>query len=158
MDKFAEQRKEMIELVNAYGITDKAVLEAMSAIPRHLFVPKESLEEAYGDFALSIPEQQTISQPYTVAIMLQALELKKRDKVLEVIKYFEENSGDMEMICNSEGFIERWKNTNGTEILENAKKDLVLAKKRIALVTKAKNEAKKKYIAGAKKYKLETYV
>jgi len=81
-----------------------------------------------------------------------------RDKVLEVIKYFEENSGDMEMICNSEGFIERWKNTNGTEILENAKKDLVLAKKRIALVTKAKNEAKKKYIAGAKKYKLETYV
>jgi len=81
-----------------------------------------------------------------------------RDKVLEVIKYFEENSGDMEMICNSEGFIERWKNTNGTEILENAKKDLALAKKRIALVTKAKNEAKKKYIAGAKKYKLETYV
>jgi len=81
-----------------------------------------------------------------------------RDKILEVIKYFTENSGDMEMICNSEGFVERWKNTNGTEILENAKKDLALAKKRIALVTKAKNEAKKKYIAGAKKYKLKTYV
>lgn len=81
-----------------------------------------------------------------------------RDKILEVIKYFTENSGDMEMICNSEGFIERWKNTNGADILENAKKDLVLAKKRIALVTKAKNEAKKKYIAGAKKFKLETYV
>jgi hypothetical protein len=81
-----------------------------------------------------------------------------RDKVKEVIKFFSENSGDIEMLCNSEGFIERWKNNNSDEILKNAKNDLKLATKRIALITKAKNEAKKKYVDGAKKYKLEIYV
>lgn len=81
-----------------------------------------------------------------------------KEKLKEVIKFFTKDSGDIEMICNSEGFIERWKHNNPTEILDNAKRDLKLSKTRITFLSKAKNEAKKKYLAGATKFKLETYV
>lgn len=67
------------------GIKDKRVLEAMLAIPRHLFVPEEALwGQAYSDFPLPIGEKQTISQPYIVALMTEALELKGTDRVLEI--------------------------------------------------------------------------
>lgn len=65
-------------------ITDKNVIRAFKAVPREKFVPKAFLHEAYGDYALPIPAAQTISQPTTVVMMTQALELKPKDKVLEV--------------------------------------------------------------------------
>ncbi len=66
------------------GITDPGVLKAMGKIPRHLFV-EEALEgEAYNDHPLPIGHQQTISQPYIVALMTQALELTGTEKTLEI--------------------------------------------------------------------------
>ncbi len=66
------------------GITDPAVLAAMAATPRHLFVEEALRPQAYGDFALPIGEGQTISQPYIVALMTQLLELQKGHRVLEI--------------------------------------------------------------------------
>ena len=67
------------------GIKDKRVINAMLTIPRHLFVPEEALwSQAYSDFPLPIGEKQTISQPYIVALMTEALELKGSEKVLEI--------------------------------------------------------------------------
>lgn len=66
------------------GITDNRVLDAMAQVPRHLFVPPEARSQAYGDQALPIDEGQTISQPYIVALMAQALQLTKHDRVLEI--------------------------------------------------------------------------
>jgi protein-L-isoaspartate(D-aspartate) O-methyltransferase len=66
------------------GITDQRVLQAMSRIPRHLFI-EEALEgEAYNDHPLPIGHKQTISQPYIVAMMTEALELKGGEKTLEI--------------------------------------------------------------------------
>ena len=81
-----------------------------------------------------------------------------RDKIKDVVKFFSENSGDVEMVCNSEGFLERWKNTNKDEILSAAKKDLKIANAKILEVKKVIKDAKKKYTEGASKYKLESYV
>ncbi|MDQ2998427.1 MAG: protein-L-isoaspartate(D-aspartate) O-methyltransferase [Chloroflexota bacterium] len=66
------------------GITDSRVLDAMATVPRHLFVPPEARAQAYGDRALPISQGQTISQPYVVALMAQALSLRPGDRVLEV--------------------------------------------------------------------------
>jgi protein-L-isoaspartate(D-aspartate) O-methyltransferase len=66
------------------GIADGSVLDAMATVPRHLFVPPAAREQAYGDRALPIEEGQTISQPYIVALMAQALRLTKSDRVLEI--------------------------------------------------------------------------
>ncbi len=66
------------------GITDQKVLEAMKTVPRHLFVEEALEQQAYGDFPLPIGEGQTISQPYIVALMTQALELEGDEKVLEI--------------------------------------------------------------------------
>ena len=68
----------------ARGITDEKVLKAFLEVPRHRFVPKEIEYLAYNDSPLSIGEGQTISQPYIVALMMQILELKKNDKILEI--------------------------------------------------------------------------
>jgi len=66
------------------GIKDRRVIEAMLKIPRHLFVPEALQGQAYGDFALPIGEGQTISQPYMVAYMTEALGLRGQEKVLEI--------------------------------------------------------------------------
>jgi len=66
------------------GIHDHAVLEAMLKVPRHLFVGLENIETAYHDSALPIKENQTVSQPYVVALMTTLAELSSTDKVLEV--------------------------------------------------------------------------
>jgi len=65
-------------------ISDKRVLEAMRRVPREAFVPEDQYYAAYEDRPLSIGFGQTISQPYIVALMVQALELKGKDKVLEL--------------------------------------------------------------------------
>jgi protein-L-isoaspartate(D-aspartate) O-methyltransferase len=66
------------------GIKDERVLAAMRKISRHLFVEEAMGNQAYGDYPLPIGEKQTISQPYIVALMTEALELKKKDRVLEI--------------------------------------------------------------------------
>lgn len=66
------------------GIRDQAVLKAMREVPREEFVDQRILEEAYGDHPLPISDGQTISQPYIVAYMTEALELGAEDRVLEV--------------------------------------------------------------------------
>lgn len=68
----------------ARGVTDPAVIEAMRTVPRHLFVPEDYREQAYEDHPLPIGYGQTISQPYIVALMTEALALEPDDKVLEI--------------------------------------------------------------------------
>jgi len=70
--------------IEARGITDARVLAAMRAVPRHLFVSEALMDQAYSDYPLPIGEQQTISQPFIVAEMTQALSLGPEDRVLEV--------------------------------------------------------------------------
>lgn len=70
--------------LRARGITDESVLEAFGNVPRHEFVKDEDLGEAYADHPLSIGEGQTISQPYIVALMTQALDLGAGGRVLEI--------------------------------------------------------------------------
>jgi protein-L-isoaspartate(D-aspartate) O-methyltransferase len=72
------------EQLTPRGITDPRVLAAMGAVPRHLFVESALADRAYEDRALPIGERQTISQPYIVALMSQALGLTGAERVLEV--------------------------------------------------------------------------
>jgi len=82
---FDEERKNMVELqIKRRGIKDKKVLDAMLTVPRHLFVPEQMKELAYGDEPLPIGEGQTISQPYIVAYMTEVLKLNGGEKVLEI--------------------------------------------------------------------------
>lgn len=85
VDDMKAQRLKMVkdQLIRR-GIKDKRVLEAMKNIPRHLFVDKSLRRRAYGDHPLPIGEGQTISQPYVVALMTEALDLKPSDRVLEI--------------------------------------------------------------------------
>lgn len=66
------------------GITDKAVIDAMLVVPRHLFVSEALIDSAYMDYPLPIGEGQTISQPYIIAEMTQALKLERSHRVLEI--------------------------------------------------------------------------
>ena len=85
VDVFAAQRRAMVELqLRARGIRDERVLAAMSHVPRHEFVAVDYRDQVYEDHPIPIGEGQTISQPYIVAIMLQALALSSSDVVLEV--------------------------------------------------------------------------
>lgn len=70
--------------IRSRGIRDERVLRAMEKIPRHLFVDEGLIDQAYNDNPLPIGEKQTISQPYIVALMTEALELTGREKVLEL--------------------------------------------------------------------------
>ena len=70
--------------IAARGISDPAVLAALTKVPRHLFVTEAFMYQAYGDYPLPIGENQTISQTYIVAEMTQALQLGKDDRVLEI--------------------------------------------------------------------------
>jgi len=83
--EFAERRREMVaEQIRDRGVRDPRVLEAMLRVPRHAFVPAEMASGAYADQPLPIGEGQTISQPYMVAAMTEALELVGEERVLEV--------------------------------------------------------------------------
>ena len=79
------RRTRMIDSqLRARGIADKRVLDAMQKVPRHLFVPEEYRSRAYDDSPLPIGHDQTISQPYIVGYMSEALELRPADRVLEI--------------------------------------------------------------------------
>jgi protein-L-isoaspartate(D-aspartate) O-methyltransferase len=83
--KYERQREEMVRSqIEARGIQAPDVLTAFRQIPRHLFVSEALRDQAYGDYPLPIGEQQTISQPYIVAEMTQALDLGEDDRVLEI--------------------------------------------------------------------------
>jgi protein-L-isoaspartate(D-aspartate) O-methyltransferase len=83
--EFRIPRERMIERLRGhYGIRDARVLDAMRAVPRHLFVPDALQSRAYGDHALPINANQTISQPFIVARMSELLELDERSRVLEI--------------------------------------------------------------------------
>jgi protein-L-isoaspartate(D-aspartate) O-methyltransferase len=80
-----EERERMVQTqLLGRGIKDNRVLEAFRKVPRHLFVPEKFESEAYQDYPISIGSGQTISQPYMVAVMLELLDLKGDEKVLEV--------------------------------------------------------------------------
>ena len=78
------RRRMVEEQLRARGIHDPHVLRIMEAMPRHLFVDETIAERAYSDHALPIGDDQTISQPYMVALMTQALDLTGEEKVLEI--------------------------------------------------------------------------
>ncbi|MGB9500474.1 MAG: protein-L-isoaspartate(D-aspartate) O-methyltransferase [Dissulfuribacterales bacterium] len=83
--KYQRLRESMVKnQIEARGITDIEVLRAMGTVPRHLFVSEALMDQAYADNPLPIGEQQTISQPYIVAHMTQALQLNSDDRVLEI--------------------------------------------------------------------------
>jgi len=82
--KHTQRRKELVEGIRQKGIRDSAVLMAIEATPRHLFIDTALEKRAYEDTALPIGSGQTISQPYTVAAQTELLEVKKGDKVLEI--------------------------------------------------------------------------
>lgn len=74
----------VISQLRSRGVADERILSAMERVPRHEFAPERYREQAYQDHPLPIGEGQTISQPYIVALMLEALGLSSRDRVLEV--------------------------------------------------------------------------
>jgi protein-L-isoaspartate(D-aspartate) O-methyltransferase len=84
-DDRGEERSQMVdEQIAARGVSDALVLEAMRTVPRHRFVPDEWLDQAYADHPLPIGHGQTISQPYIVALMSEALAVEPGAKVLEI--------------------------------------------------------------------------
>jgi len=82
--QLAVARAALVEKLEGEGIHDKRVLAAMGKVPRHRFVPADQRLEAYADYPLPIGLDQTISQPFIVAYMTQALKLTGRERVLEV--------------------------------------------------------------------------
>jgi protein-L-isoaspartate(D-aspartate) O-methyltransferase len=84
-EQYAPARRDMVETqLRDRGIRDERVLHAMLRIPRHEFVPQDLSSQAYGDHPIPIGENQTISQPFIIALSLQALSLDGSESVLEV--------------------------------------------------------------------------
>jgi len=78
------KRKKLVDDLRKKGISDEEVLRAINTVPRHIFMDPAFLNHAYTDKAFPITSGQTISQPYTVAVQTSLLQVKKRDKVLEI--------------------------------------------------------------------------
>ena len=81
---FKKQRIELVDSLSNKGISDEVLLGAMNEVEREKFIPRAMRSHAYVDIALPIGYGQTISQPYTIAIMTQALKVNKGDKILEI--------------------------------------------------------------------------
>lgn len=77
-------RQKLVDVLISKGITNKDVLNAISKVPRHLFMDSSFLDHAYQDKAFPIAANQTISQPYTVAFQTELLEVNENDKILEI--------------------------------------------------------------------------
>ncbi len=91
------------------GITDPSVIRAIEAVPRHFFVEDALQGQAYGDFALPIGDGQTISQPYIVGLMTQALKLGGREKVLEIGTGCGYQTAILSQLCDKVYTVERLK-------------------------------------------------
>jgi protein-L-isoaspartate(D-aspartate) O-methyltransferase len=83
-DDYRFLRERMVQLIESRGVQDRAVLQAMRELPRHLFVSEPMQTQAYGDHALPIGSSQTISQPWVVARMTELLRVESTHTVLEV--------------------------------------------------------------------------
>jgi protein-L-isoaspartate(D-aspartate) O-methyltransferase len=84
-DKYVSVRDNMVRTqISGRGISDAAILKALRKVPRHLFVPEEYRDEAYGDYPLPIGYGQTISQPYIVAYMTESVKPAPKKKALEI--------------------------------------------------------------------------
>ena len=83
-DRLRDQRLELVRSIEAQGVRDSLTLAAMRAVPRHEFVPVSQRELAYRDEPLPIGHEQTISQPYVVAFMTEALRPRRGMRVLEI--------------------------------------------------------------------------
>ena len=84
MQEFHTEKAQLIMTLRGMGVLDPAVLSALEAVPRELFVPVALRQHAYENASLPIALDQTISQPYVVARMTEALQLKGRERVLEI--------------------------------------------------------------------------
>lgn len=83
-NEYYSKRQQMVETLVERGIKDNRVLNAFRKVPRHLFLDEALWPQAYSDHPLPIGEKQTISQPYIVALMTEALQLTGNEKVLEI--------------------------------------------------------------------------
>jgi protein-L-isoaspartate(D-aspartate) O-methyltransferase len=83
-DAFAAARSRLVNEIERLGVRDARVLEAMGTVPRETFVPQEERDSAYVDAPVPIGEGQTISQPFVVALMAEALQLTGTETVLEI--------------------------------------------------------------------------
>lgn len=83
-DDYRIARRKMVDVIKNRGIRDTRVLDAMLRVPRHLFVDSAQAAQSYSDAPLPLGHGQTISQPFIVALMLEALEIAPGDKVLEI--------------------------------------------------------------------------
>lgn len=81
---YEREREDLVNSIREKGVKDERVLTALNNVPRHDYVQKVMISHAYKDVALPIGYGQTISQPYTVAVMTEALELQPNSKVLEI--------------------------------------------------------------------------
>lgn len=84
MQEFHTEKAQLIMTLRGMGVLDPAVLSAIETVPRELFVPAELRQHAYENASLPIALDQTISQPYVVARMTEALQLTGRERVLEI--------------------------------------------------------------------------
>jgi len=85
LNDYASKRQKMVETqILPRGITDTRVIDAMKKVPRHLFLDEALWPQAYEDYPSPIGEKQTISQPYIVALMTELLQLKGKEKILEI--------------------------------------------------------------------------
>lgn len=118
--RFDDQRKRMVDnQLISRGIKDKAVIDAFLTVPREVFVAEEWREFAYKDHPLSIGFQQTISQPYIVALMMSLLDIQETDRVLEIGTGSGYQTALLAEICSEVYTVERIE-----ELLMNAKKIL----------------------------------
>jgi protein-L-isoaspartate(D-aspartate) O-methyltransferase len=107
-DSYATVRERMVrEQLLPRGIDDQSTLKAMREVPRHLFVDDAMWARAYGDYPLPIAAGQTISQPFIVAYMTQALELKETEKALEIGTGSGYQAAVMSRICEKVYTVER---------------------------------------------------
>lgn len=106
----ANKRIRLIMDLRTKGITETDVLSAIERVPRDVFVPDQARDQAWEDIALPIGLGQTISQPFVVALMTQALELSDRDKVLEIGTGCGYQTAVLSQLCRRVYTIERHKN------------------------------------------------
>jgi len=119
---FHLSRRQMISRqLQGRGIKNKRVLEVMGRVPRHLFVEEALASQSYDDRPLAIGEQQTISQPYIVAQMTEALDLRGKEKVLEVGTGSGYQTSVLAELCHKVCTVERYRSlmVKARKILEN---------------------------------------
>ena len=107
--KFEARKIRLIMQLRKQGITNTSVLSAIEKVPREKFIPKNFIDQAYENSALPIEEGQTISQPFIVAFMTQALTLERNSKVLEIGTGSGYQSAVLSQICRRIFTIERFK-------------------------------------------------